>query len=149
MSETNFRKKLRQAREKKGWSIHEAATEVAAALNMSRENYYDIEMHEDDLTYCYSLSEICTICILFDIHPKNLFSTENVPPLTIEAVVGKIKDYCVQTGISIEQFEDKAGWRVNSCLSNPKTALDEWNWDCLRDVCRELQVDWRAVVSSL
>ena len=149
MESTNHREILKQARERKGWSEHEAADQVLFASITSRENYYDIEAHDGELTSCYSLNEICSLCQLFDIRPKDLFCTESVPPLPIEAVIGKIKEHCAQNGISIEQFEDKAGWCVESFLSNPIAALDKWNLDCLKAVCNELQIDWRGVISSL
>jgi hypothetical protein len=151
MSEIDYREKLRQAREKKGWTIDEAATQAAAVLTEinSWADYYDIEQHDGDLTRCYSLNEVSSICKFLDIHPRDLFCAENTPPVAIESVIEKIKDHCAQNGISIEQFEDKAGWEVHACLSNRRAALEEWNLDCLKAVCRELEMDWHGVVASL
>jgi tRNA(Ile)-lysidine synthase TilS/MesJ len=78
-----------------------------------------------------------------------LFCDKTSPELTIEEVIAKIKEHCAKNKISINQFEDIAGWRVESCLSNPKAALEEWNFDCLKNICRELGIDWQQVISNL
>jgi transcriptional regulator with XRE-family HTH domain len=145
----NYREKLKQAREKKGWSLDEAATQVSAAGITSRNNYYDIEQHDDEITMNCSLNEISRICNLLGIHPQDLFCDEILSKLTIEEVVAKIKEHCAKNKISVSQFEDAAGWRVESCLSNPKIMLDEWNLDCLKDICRELQINWQQVIFDL
>jgi hypothetical protein len=49
----------------------------------------------------------------------------------------------------MSEFENIAGWRVESCLKNPVNALEEWDIDCLIDVCRELQIDWRCIITGL
>ena len=144
-----FREKLIQAREKKGWSIDDAATQMSATGITSRNNYYDIEQFDDEMTGNCSLNNISRICNLLNIHPRDLFCGEMLSQLTLEEVIAKIKEHCAKNKISVSQFEDAAGWRVESCLSNPNAALEEWNLDCLKDVCRELQIDWQRVVSSL
>jgi transcriptional regulator with XRE-family HTH domain len=149
MDVPDYREKLRQARERKGWSIHEAATHVADNSITSRENYYDIEQHEGDLTSCCSLNEITRISKLLDVHPRDLFCDEKRAAVSIKDVIEKIKGQCVEKKMSINEFEDIAGWRVESCLSNPAKALDEWNIDCLIDVSHELNIDWRCVIAGL
>jgi transcriptional regulator with XRE-family HTH domain len=136
MDEPDYKEKLRQARERKGWSIHEAAIQIAANSITSRANYYDIEQCEDDLTSCCSLNEILRVCKLLDIHPRDLFCDEKPAAISISDVIEKIKGHCAEKKISINEFEDIAGWRVGSCLTNPAKALDEWNIDCLIDVSR-------------
>jgi ribosome-binding protein aMBF1 (putative translation factor) len=59
----NYREKLRQAREKKRWSIDETATQISAAGITSRNNYYDIEQCEGELTSNCSLKEILAFAI--------------------------------------------------------------------------------------
>jgi hypothetical protein len=149
MDESDYREKLKQARERKGWSIHEAATQVAANSVASRANYYDIEQCEGDLTGCYSLDEILRIGKLPEIHPHDLFGDEITAVISISDVIEKIQRHCAERKITINEFEDIAGWRVESCLTNPTKALDEWNIDCLIDVSCELNIDWRCVIAGL
>ena len=149
MDEPDYKEILRQARERKGWSIHEAATKVAVNSITSRASYYDIEQCEGDLTNCCTLNQILRICTLLDIHPRDLFCDEKPIVVSISDVIEKIKEHCAEKKITINEFEDIAGWRVESCLTNPAKALEEWNIDCLIDVSRELNIDWRYVIAGL
>jgi len=138
-----FRERLSKARERKGWSIDETATRVAANLIINRASYYDAELCEGELTGCCSLNHILGICKLLDVHPRDLFCDRKPAATSISEVVARIKAHCNEKKISIGEFEEIAGWQVESCLTNPTNALEEWNIDCLVDVCRELNIDWR------
>ena len=140
---TNYRSKLRDARERKGLTIHEAAQLI------SESNYYDIEEHDGDFVRCYSLGEIKNVCEKLGIHPRDLFCEKTSAVISISEVAEKIKAHCIEKKISIGEFEDIVGWKLESCLSNPATALDDWNIDCLIDVSRKLQIDWRCVIAGL
>jgi len=145
----NYEEKLTQARERKGWPIHEAAWQAESAGIMTRNNYYDIEQCEGALTENCSLAQLVRICNLLDIHPRDLFCEEPVPPLPVETVVQAIKDHCAEKKITVAGFEDTVGWLVESCLDDPRNALREWNVDCLKDLCGELGIDWKRVITGL
>jgi hypothetical protein len=141
---TNYRSKLRDARVQKRLTIHEAARLIG-----SIGHYYDIEEHDHDFTSCYSLCETTEVCKILDIHPRDLFCDKTSSVISIQEVVGRIKAHCIEKKLSISEFGDIAGWKFESCLLNPARALDDWNIDCLIDVSRELQIDWRCVVAGL
>jgi len=141
---TNYRSKLRDARERKGLTFHAAANLICLIGH-----YYDIEEHERDFTYCYSLFEITEVCKILGLHPRDLFCDKESMPIFISEVIDKIKTHCTENRISISEFENIAGWRIESCLTNPAKALEEWDVDCLIDVCRELNIDWRCVIAGL
>jgi hypothetical protein len=108
-----------------------------------------IEEHDRDFTYCYSLNEIKDVCKKLRIHPRDLFCEEPAIAISIEDFVERIKALCDEKKLSIEQFENIAGWKLASSLTNPPIALDEWNLDCLIDLSRELRIDWRRVITGL
>jgi hypothetical protein len=141
---TNYRSKLRNAREQKGLTIHEAAQSI-----ISIGQYYDIEECERDFTYCYSLIEITEVCKILGIHPRDLFCDTISASTSISEIIDRIKTHCTEKQISIGEFEDITGWQVENCLTNPAKALEEWDVDCLMDVCRELDIDWRCVIAGL
>ena len=140
---TNYRSKLRDARERKGLTIHEAADLIGLIGH-----YYDIEEHERDFTR-YSLIEITEVCKILSIHPRDLFCDKATAPISISEVIDKIKTHCAEKRISTAEFEDIAGWRIANCLTNPAKALEEWGVDCLIDICRELNTDWHCVIAGL
>jgi len=92
---TNYRVKLREARERKGWSIHETAAQMESSLG-SKAGYYDIEDCDRDFTSCYSLNEIFEISKILDIHPRDLFCNEAYASISISDVVERIKEYCAE-----------------------------------------------------
>ena len=145
---TNYRSKLRDARERKGLAKHEAAQLISTIVG-SDSNYYDIEEHDRSFTYSYSLDEITKVCKKLGIHPRDLFCDKKYAAILISEVAERIKTHCVEKKISIGEFEAIAGWKLESCLSNSTNALDDWNIDCLIDVSRELQIDWRCVITGL
>jgi hypothetical protein len=144
---TNYRSKVREARERKGLTIHQAAQLMEG--NVGGSAYYDIEEHEGDLTACYSLNEAKRMCEQLDIHSRDLFCEKSSPVISIAEVIERIKKHCGENRLSIGEFEDIAGWRLESSLASPANALEEWNIDCLIDVCRELKIDWRHVIAGL
>ena len=148
MMSSNYRAKLREARCRLGWSEQEAATRTGLSLP----NYYDLEAYEGELACCYSLNEILRICRAFEMRPTDLIAdgTGTLPaPVSIETVMKRIQEHCAERKLSISEFEDAAGWRLEPWLAKPRAALDAWNLDCLKDVCRELQINWAVVVASL
>jgi len=149
MDPSVYKDKLSQARERTGWSIHEAATQVADNSITSRANYYDIEQCEGDLTGCCSLNEVSRISKLLEVHPRDLFCNEKPVAISISDMIKNMQKHCAERKIPIYEFEDIVGWRVEGCLTNPVKALNEWNIDCLMGVCRELNIDWRCVIAGL
>ena len=141
---TNYRSKLRDARERKGLTILEAAQ-----LINSIGDYYDIEEHDRDFTGCYSLNEITKVCETLGIHPRNLFCDKTADVIPLSQVIERIKAQCIEKKISISEFESIAGWQIENCISNPAIALVDWNIDCLVDICRYLNIDWRCVIAGL
>ena len=95
------------------------------------------------------MNEISRISKLLDVHPRDLLCDEKPVAISISDVVKNIQKHCTEKKIPINKFEDIVGWRVEGCLTNPTKALNEWNIDCLMDVSRELNIDWRCVIAGL
>jgi hypothetical protein len=150
IASTEYRSKLCRAREKKGWTIREAAEWMASMdIGVGRAAYYDIEMHEGDFTSCYSLNQTKGVCEILGIHPRDLFCDKEVVAISIKDLAERMKRHYAEKKISISDFEDIAGWKLESCLASPSLAFDEWSVDCLIDISRELGTDWRGVIAGL
>jgi hypothetical protein len=144
---TCYRNKLRQARERKGLTLHEAAESPDNPFRGSA--YYDIEGSDAELAWCYSLNELKRICEFLRIHPRDLFCEETTLPIHISEVVEKIKTHCAQLKLSIGTLGDIVGWSLENFYADPAKALEEWNVDCLIDISREVGIDWRRVIAGL
>jgi hypothetical protein len=57
-------------------------------------------------------------------------------------LAGRISGFCAERGITVDQWGDTVGWDVQDALASPETILDQWNLDCLREVCEALGVHW-------
>jgi DNA-binding Xre family transcriptional regulator len=123
------------------------AEEFALRCGMPVKTYYDLES-SDDLRMAISLSELNRICVGLGVSPSQLLEagTESVKPaVDIAGVLQMIRKHCEEYGMTIEEFEDRAGWTIRQHLSSPERAFEEWNMDCLKDVCSMVGIDWRAV----
>jgi len=145
----DYRARLIQAREEKGWSIHETAWRMEEAAIASRSNYYDIEQCAEELTENCPLAKVSRICQSLGIRPRDLFCLETTNEMTVDDVVRAIRVHCIKNQIPFQKFEDTVGWRVESCLDDPKNALREWSIVALKDICDALDIDWCGIVAGL
>ena len=141
--------RLRAARAVKGLSEHE----VAALMGISSACYYDIEACWDELIHVCRLKDISNLCRILGLPARDLFRDYAVnlsaPMISFGEVLGRVTEHCRLRRMSIGEFEDVAGWRLSECLADPKKAVEDWCVDCLRDICREIGIDWFQVVAGL
>ncbi len=111
---------------------------------------WDIEACEDELTSCYSPSEVRKLCQILSATPSELFSiTIDEPAVSAEELVALICDECRKRGIILEQFEDTVGWRLSQCTAPPDRLLQDITLDGLQWLCRELGIHWHRVIKAL
>jgi transcriptional regulator with XRE-family HTH domain len=132
--------RLKAARERAGKS----PAELAAAMEISRPHYYDLESCNDELYMTVSLSELRRLCAELDISPRYLFSGEQTASETstsFSSLAKIVATYLDDNHMSLASFEDMVGWTLDDFTTTPERAWD-WNVDCLRDVCAALGVQW-------
>ena len=124
--------------------------EAARRMGISSASVWDIESSEDELSTCYSPSQVRQFCRVLGIHPSELFAVETVePPVTAVEVVRLIHAQCLARGVTLEEFEDVVGWRLSACMESPERLLEDMSIDGLQDLCRELGIHWHRVILSL
>jgi hypothetical protein len=137
--------RFREARERLGLS----PDELAAQSGFSASGVWDIEAREGDLTCCYSPNDVRKFCRVLGIRPVELFAAEiSEPAVSASELVRLIRDECRSRGVTLEQFEDAVGWRLNACIEPPERLLDDITVDGLQWLCRELHIDWHRVFLS-
>jgi DNA-binding XRE family transcriptional regulator len=138
--------RFREFRERASLSHDEAARQ----MGISSPSVWDIESHEDELSSCYSPSEVQRFCRVLGVRPIELFGVEVAePPISAVELVRLIREQCQSRGVTLEQFEDSVGWRLSACIEPPEHLLADISVDGLQWLCRELGVDWRRVILSL
>jgi len=127
--------------------------DMAAAIGLNAPAYCDLEAIESEIFMLISLAELRKICAMLRITPRDVFSdcgSTKLPtkPHNFAALADELREHLHHQRLSLDEFEEAAGWEVGTFLENPRAA-DTWSIDCLRDVCRELAVDWLGVLSDI
>jgi DNA-binding XRE family transcriptional regulator len=138
--------RFREFRERAGLSHDEAALQ----MGISSPAVWDIESYEDELSECYSPSQVRRFCRVLGIRPSDLFAVETVEsPVSAAELVRLIHEQCRSRGVTLEQFEDVVGWRLSACIDPPERLLEDMTIDGLHWLCRELGINWQRVILSL
>ncbi|HXD00679.1 MAG TPA: helix-turn-helix transcriptional regulator [Verrucomicrobiae bacterium] len=134
------RVRLKKARELAGKQPGDLAEFVGT-------NYYDLEDHNGELYYNISLGELSALSSALGIKVRDLFDDgrSGGPAITPDQLIGMAKRHLNQTGISVSEFENQIGFKIEQCLSDPSKVVD-WNVDFLRWLCREIGLDWRSAL---
>ena len=140
----NWRKRIKEARQKSGLT-HKTVAELAG---ITRESYYDIEGCDEDLVFAYSLSVFFK---LIEILGSNLEEFEELHVVKSKpSDVGEIRTNPFESKLSslvnISELEDIVGYELEESLRNPSKALNDWNIDCLKAVCRELGMNHMEIL---
>ena len=138
--------RFREFRERAGLSPDDAAQQ----MGVSSPSVWDIETCENDLSECYSPSEVQRFCRVLGVRPSELFAVEiSEPAVSAVELKGRIHEQCHVRGVTLEQFEDAVGWRLSECLEPPQRLLEDLTIEGLQLLCRELGIHWHRVILSL
>ncbi|MDB6034544.1 MAG: hypothetical protein JWM16_4882 [Verrucomicrobiales bacterium] len=122
---------------------------IASQLGISLQEYLEWEAFEGELNYVTDLGELMKLSGVLKIATLKLFDDE-VPAgsfIPLSMLTQLISQYLQNTGTNLSQFEQQVGWSVEASLNDPTRVL-EWNIDCLRSVCLQINLDWRLVVNT-
>src|SRR3954453_18484844 len=138
--------RFREFRERVGLSHEEAARQ----MGISTPSVWDIENCNDEISDCYSPSQVRQFCRVLGVRPHELFAIETTEsPVSAVELVRLIHEQCRSRGITLEQFEDAVGWRLSQCIEPSERLLEDISVEGLRWLCRELGIDWQRVILGL
>jgi len=138
--------RFREVREHAGLSHGEAAWQ----MGISSPSVWDVESCEDELSECYSPSQVRRFCRVLGARTGELFGIETTElPVTATELVRLIHEQCRSRGITLEQFEDAVGWRLSARIEPPERLLDDISIDGLQWLCRELDIHWGRLILAL
>jgi transcriptional regulator with XRE-family HTH domain len=138
--------RFREFRQRAGLSHDEAARK----MGISSQSVWDIESCEDELSECYSPSQVRQFCRVLGIPPAELFGVETTEsPVSAAELVCLIHEQCRSRGVTIEQFEDAVGWRLSASIEPPERLVEEMTVDGLQWLCREIGIHWHRVILGL
>jgi DNA-binding XRE family transcriptional regulator len=125
MEVPGYAKRIRTAREEAGKSLKE----MASLLDISLASYRDLEWYDDEILTCVSLRQVGTLCEAIGIDSRELLSAgqqsaDQVSQRTLQELIRHIRDYMRKEQITLEEFEDKAGWEITPALYDYKKTLE-------------------------
>jgi len=138
--------RFKEARERADISVADLSYESGVSSDCIR----DIEAHEDELASCYSPKQLQRIAQILRIRPFEFFAdTVSSSPVSADQLVQLIHAECRSRNLSLEQFEDVVGWKLNGFMDPPERLFETTTVDGLQWLCQELRLDWRDVLLSL
>jgi transcriptional regulator with XRE-family HTH domain len=139
-----YAKRLCTAREQAGRSIEE----MAALLDINTASYWDLETHDEEVLMCLSIQQVSLLCRTLNLAPTRLFVEEyreEREAVSAAGLAGKIAAHIEAQQIDLAEFGERAGWDVEALLERPEELM---NVDALKHICREIGVNWVAVLSE-
>jgi transcriptional regulator with XRE-family HTH domain len=137
---------FRDARERAGLPPDEAARRMCLSRSLLR----NLESDDDELTAVHSPQDVQRFCSVLGVRPAELLNVEcQGKPLTPEEIAASIFEHCRKNGMNIAHFEENVGWCVSRSLDEPSRFLRDYSMDALREICRELNLEWERLVAGL
>ena len=135
--------RLMQIRESKGESVEQ----IAAKAGITSQRYYDLEEGEGEVNMAISLGEISRVAAVLGVPTWQVFDDEPLreKSVSLGELVEKLKAHLETTGLTISEFEDRVGFALSKSIFDP-SEIQKWNVDCLRSVCKEIEIDWRVAL---
>jgi transcriptional regulator with XRE-family HTH domain len=145
----NSHERLRTARERLGKSIEE----MSVLVGMTFESYRDLENYNDEIMMCLSLYELVRLCEVLKIKPQELFSSEpkkQSESINLTGLMAKVKEYLHANSMTVPQFEDQVGWKIEPLLNDPNEIMgDNYSIDALKSICDAIGVNWMAALPEV
>lgn len=142
---TEHAERLRQLREQSGKSVDE----IAAAVGMEYMQYFDLELHDDELSTVPSLASVKRLAATLNVTVPALLSEDSTTishQITYNGLVKCVKTYLKKTGLSQEAFEDRIGWALDEFFVSEDRMLEQYNLEFLKVLCESLGVSWVAAL---
>jgi transcriptional regulator with XRE-family HTH domain len=138
--------RFRAARERAGLSI----AETAAKAGVSEPRVWDLESYDDELMMTCSPADLQRFAGILSVAPRELVGTEQRgDPISADELASAIREYSRARNRTLDEFGDAAGWDVSKVANAPQLLLSEFPLDGIRDICRELGLDWQRFISGL
>ena len=124
---------------------------AAARLGLNFESYADLELFDDEVFTTLSLTEVLKLAEMLHLSAVELLTTDDharTAAVSMSSLMKTVQARIQEDGTTVESFGDRIGWDIASALAEPSSAWQDWNVDCLIDVCTAVGVEWPAILSS-
>jgi transcriptional regulator with XRE-family HTH domain len=138
--------RFRNARERAGLSV----AETAARAGVPEACVWDLESYDDELMTAYSAADLRRFAAVLSVAPRELLGTDDRgAPVSPDELALAIRAHCQARGMTSDAFGEAAGWDVSKAVNSPQMLLTDFSIDGVRDICRELGIQWQRIISGL
>jgi hypothetical protein len=125
---------------------------AAARLGVNFESYADLEWFDDEVFTTLSLTEVLSLAEMLHLSAVELLTSDDhaarTAAVSMSSLMKTVRARIQEEGTTVESFGDRIGWDIASAVADPSSAWQDWNVDCLIDVCTAVGVEWPAILSS-
>ena len=124
--------------------------EFAARAGILASSAFDLESYDDEMMTVYSPAELQRFAGVLGIPASELLGIGKAgDPLTPVMLAAAIAEFCVLRAITVREFEEAVGWHVAASLGQPERFAHDYSIEGIRDICRELGIDWQRFITGL
>ncbi len=126
---------------------------AAARLGVNFESYADLEWFDDEVFTTLSLTEVLSLAEMLHVSAVALLTSgdhaaDRTAAVSMSSLMKTVLARIQEEGTTVESFGERIGWDIASAVADPSSAWQDWNVDCLIDVCTAVGVEWPAILSS-
>lgn len=122
---------------------------LADQIGITADWYLDLEREPGELEASLDMTQLRKLAILLNVGLAYLITGETIPdtvPTLSYLEVARRLRLRLGQGNDIQSLEEKTGWDLAAFLRNPESDGWEQRAPFFRDICRELELDWRGVL---
>jgi len=137
--------RIREARERLGLSPHA----VAQGAGLNYDWYFDVEHDDGEVTSNLSLDSLIAIAAALWLTPLGILEGPDFPQPAERVSLAELAELAMrrmeETELPLEAFSERVGWEMAPVFADPES-IRGYTVDALRDICREVGVDWHAAI---
>jgi len=124
--------------------------EMAQLLGLNISWYCDLESHDDELVSTLSLSQATRFASLLGVKLYDLLGESPAPGSTIpiSQLPERVRAATAQAEVSLEEFENRVGWKLGQFLDTPVQTAAERPVMFLQDLAAQLGLPWLSVIPN-
>lgn len=124
--------------------------EVADAVGMSTNEYWDLEAYDDEIIDVLSVDTAKKVAKYFQLSLLQLLvpdkSSWPTKSIVSAVLVEEVRHKINALNISNETAEDKVGWYLKGFFADPQAYIDENPIMFLIDLAKFLKIEWLSII---
>jgi len=124
--------------------------DIAKTLDINIAWYADLESRDGELAATLTLFKAMELASILGVPLHELLDEPPYAgePIALMELPEHILTYAKQTGISVEQLEERTGWDLREFLASPLQAAAELPLEFFQAIAAQLGINWLALIPN-